>query len=67
VNNDVLVEPSWLRSLADALDADSQLGAVCPKVLFSMPIVDVEIRVAHTTRLGVRVSGLRGNGDDRTA
>jgi GT2 family glycosyltransferase len=74
VNNDVLVEPGWLRPLADALDADPGLGAASPKILLSAPMLDVEIRVAHTFRLGrgdrrdlgVRLSGVRVNGDDCT-
>jgi len=33
VNNDVTVDPSWLRPLVDVLFADSRVGAVCPKLL----------------------------------
>lgn len=33
LNDDVEVEPSWLRPLLNALDADPQLGAVQPKLL----------------------------------
>ncbi len=33
LNNDAWPEPGWLAPLLDALAADEQLGAVCPKVL----------------------------------
>jgi GT2 family glycosyltransferase len=75
VNNDLLVEPSWLRPLVSTLDADPGLGAACPKILFASTMVDVTMSVASTTRrgrgdgreLGVRLSGVRVDGDDRTA
>jgi GT2 family glycosyltransferase len=75
VNNDLLVEPHWLSPLVSTLDADPGLGAACPKILFASPMVDVTMRVAGTTRrgrgdrreLGVRLSGVRVDGDDRTA
>lgn len=74
VNNDVLVEPGWLRPLADALAADPGLGAASPKILLSAPMLDVELRVGRTTRLGrgdrrelgVRLSGVRVGGKDCT-
>jgi GT2 family glycosyltransferase len=31
------VEPDWLTPLVDALDADPQVGAACPKILFAEP------------------------------
>ncbi len=75
VNNDVFVEPGWLGPLAAALEADAGLGAACPKILFASPMVDVTVRVSNTTRygrgdrreLGVRLSGVRVDGEDRTA
>jgi GT2 family glycosyltransferase len=67
VNNDVLVDPGWLRPLADALAADERFGAACPKILLSSPMLDVSVRVPHPTQrgrgdhrdLGVRLSGTR--------
>ena len=35
VNSDAFVEPGWLTPLAEALDADSGLGAACPKIVFA--------------------------------
>ncbi len=35
LNDDVIVRPSWLAPLVDALDADDRLGAVQPKLLFA--------------------------------
>jgi len=75
VNNDLLVEPDWLGPLVSTLDADPGLGAACPKILFASPMVDVTVRVADTTRrgrgdrrdLGVQLSGVRVDGEDRTA
>ncbi len=72
VNNDVLVEPDWLRPLQAALDADAGVGAACPKILLSSPMLDVVVRVPTTVRrgrgdrrdLGVRLSGVRVGGKD---
>jgi hypothetical protein len=72
VNNDVRVEPGWLRPLVATLERDPGLGAACPKILLSAPMLDVEIRVPATTRLGggdrrevgVRLSGVRTGGRD---
>jgi len=35
VNSDAFVEPTWLQPLAAALDADPELGAASPKILFT--------------------------------
>jgi len=35
VNSDAFVEPGWLTPLAEALAADTGLGAACPKILFA--------------------------------
>jgi hypothetical protein len=75
VNNDVLVEPEWLSPLVSTLGGDPGLGAACPKILLASPMVDVSVSVASTTRrgrgdrreLGVRLSGVRVDGEDRTA
>jgi len=72
VNNDVLVEPEWLHPLADALAADEHLGAACPKILLSSPMLDVSVRVPSPVQhgrgdrrdLGVRLSGVRVGGKD---
>jgi GT2 family glycosyltransferase len=72
VNNDVSVEPGWLRPLVDCLEADPTLGAACPKIRLSQPYLDVEICVSRTFRrgrgdrrqLGVRLSGVRVDGKD---
>ncbi|MGH9012878.1 MAG: glycosyltransferase [Acidimicrobiia bacterium] len=72
VNNDVSVEPDWLRPLVDCLEADPSLGAACPKIRLSQPYLDVEIGVSRTFRrgrgdrrqLGVRLSGVRVDGKD---
>ena len=37
VNSDAFVEPDWLTPLVAALDADDELGAACPKILFAEP------------------------------
>lgn len=34
VNSDAFVTPGWLRPLVAALEADPELGAACPKILF---------------------------------
>ena len=35
VNSDAFVQPGWLAPLVAALDADAQLGAASPKILFA--------------------------------
>jgi GT2 family glycosyltransferase len=77
VNNDVSVDPGWLRPLVACLETDRGLGAACPKIRLAHSYLDVEVRVGDTTRsgwgdrrqLGVRLSGVRVDGDDcaRTA
>ena len=37
VNSDAFVEPGWLTPLVRALDADAQVGAASPKILFAEP------------------------------
>lgn len=37
VNSDAFVEPGWLDPLVQALEADAQVGAACPKILFATP------------------------------
>jgi hypothetical protein len=72
VNNDVLVEPGWLRPLAALLETDDAVGAACPKILLSSPMLDVALHVASPIRrgrgdqreLGVRLSGVRVGGKD---
>jgi hypothetical protein len=66
VNNDAVVEPGWLPPLADALARDAQLGAACPKILFSGAFTELQIDAPTIRRgrgdrrdLGVRVSGAR--------
>jgi GT2 family glycosyltransferase len=72
VNPDSCVEPGWLRPLVAALEADEDLGAVSPRMLFADRFVDVEIScptfvpgTADRRTLGVRVSGARVDGVDR--
>jgi GT2 family glycosyltransferase len=71
VNSDVFVEPDWLAPLERALHRNPTIGAACPKILFSSPFREVELRCAthrpgkfDTRRLGVRLSGARVMGSD---
>jgi GT2 family glycosyltransferase len=71
VNNDVTVERGWLRPLVDCLEHDPQLGAAGPKILFRDRYrrLDLSAPVGDGGRLerralGVRISGVRGSGDD---
>lgn len=66
INNDVLVEPGWLSLLVAALEADPDLGAACPRILFTNQYLDLTIDTQAIRRgwgdnrnLGVQVSGLR--------
>jgi GT2 family glycosyltransferase len=70
VNNDVTVGANWLAPLVEMLEADPDLGAACPKILFSPSFVELTLR-SPTRRqagdrrdLGVRVSGATVDADD---
>jgi GT2 family glycosyltransferase len=72
VNNDVLVESGWLRPLVEELTAEPRRGAACPKIRLLGPyrFVDLETTTnrrgwGDRRRLGVHVSGIRVDGDDR--
>ena len=72
VNNDAFVEPGWLAPLVAELEADPELGAVCPRILFAPSFHTVEV-VAPTFRppgdgrlLAVRLHAVELRGEDRT-
>lgn len=72
VNNDAFVEPGWLSPLVQALEADSSLGAACPRIVFAPAFVDLEIESPTFTPgrgdgrdLGVRLSAVRVGAVDR--
>ena len=72
INNDGFVEPGWLTELAAALDADPTLGAAAARMVFAPKFVDVVIcsptftpGIGDARALGVMVSGLRVDGQDR--
>jgi GT2 family glycosyltransferase len=70
VNNDAFVTPGWLTPLVEALEADPDLGAACPRIVFAPRFVDIRLetptfRVRGDGRdLGVRVSGVEVGGKD---
>ncbi len=45
VNSDAFVDPGWLSPLAEALNADSAIGAASPKILFTTPDPDGLARI----------------------
>ncbi len=71
LNPDAVVEPDWLWRLAAAHAADPALAAACPKILFDVPFVEIEIK-SPTSRfgrgdrrqLGVLMSGARMAGEN---
>jgi GT2 family glycosyltransferase len=71
VNNDAFVAPSWLAPLVETLEADRDLGAACPKILFAPSFAELVIespafRPAGDGRdLGVRVSEVEVDGHGR--
>jgi len=56
VNNDATVDPGWLAPLVAALDADPELGAACPKILFAGRFRELTLHTAPFRR---------GRGDGR--
>ncbi len=73
VNPDAFVEPGWLAPLVEELEADDGLGAACPRMLLHPRFADLSIvtdghRVPRDGRdLGIRISGLRVDGEERIA
>lgn len=71
INNDAFVEPDWLAPLVAALDAEPDLGAACPRILFAPGFLDVELSAstflpggADPRTLGVQVRGVEVDGKD---
>lgn len=66
VNNDATVDPGWLAPLVEVLQADPQLGAACPKILFAPSFVDVEVHVRRRpdTARGVELRQVSVDGRD---
>jgi GT2 family glycosyltransferase len=71
VNNDAFVAADWLGPLVAELEADPELGAVCPKIVFADRFLDLAL-TTPTFRpgtgdgrdLGVRLSGVEVDGQD---
>lgn len=66
LNPDATVEPDWLWRLAEAHQADPRLASACPKVLFDVPFLEIEVDSPTSTfglgdqrSVGVLVSGAR--------
>ena len=71
LNNDAEVGRSWLRPLVSALEADPELGAAAPKILFQPTFYELDLqtsasfpRLGDRRRLGIRLSGIRAGGED---
>lgn len=72
LNNDAFVDPGWLGPLVEKLESDESLGAANSKILFAFSFIDVVIEsptfepgTSDTRKLGVRVSGVGVEGEDR--
>ncbi len=72
LNNDAFVDPGWLTPLVEKLESDDSIGAANSKILFSYSFIDAVIesptfepRTSDTRKLGVRVSGVQVDGEDR--
>lgn len=72
LNNDATVEPGWLAPLVAGLEADPEVAAACPKILFAHRYVDLLLESeayrpggSDPRELGVRVEGVRVDGVDR--
>jgi GT2 family glycosyltransferase len=70
INNDVTVGADWLAPLVETLEADPDVGAACPKILFAPAFVELTLRsptrrqAGDRRELGVRVSGATVDADD---
>jgi GT2 family glycosyltransferase len=56
VNNDTVVEPSWLRALVEVAESDARVGMVGSKMLFFTPFLDVRLNARAPA--GVALSGV---------
>jgi GT2 family glycosyltransferase len=56
INNDTLVDPSWLRHLVTEARASHEIGAVCSKILFARPFLSVRIEVPALTPSNLGIS-----------
>src|SRR5688572_8477648 len=73
INPDAFVDPGWLAPLVEALEADATAGAATGRMLFAPRFVDVTIESptfvpgagGDVRDLGVRVSGVEVDGEDR--
>jgi GT2 family glycosyltransferase/glycosyltransferase involved in cell wall biosynthesis len=66
VNNDATVDPGWLRPLVAALEADQEVGAVSPKLLFATDFITVAVDVGGEGERA-RLVDVRSGGLDLTA
>ncbi len=71
VNNDAFVEPGWLEPLVGALEADTGLGAACPRIVFAGSFAVVELTAPEVRPgrgdgrvLGVRLYGASVDGEE---
>lgn len=71
VNDDAFVTPTYLEPLVGSLEADDELGAVSPKMLFQSQFADLDLSTTTSApgrgdprALGVRISGLSVDGRD---
>jgi GT2 family glycosyltransferase len=74
LNNDAVVDRDWLAPLVRALKANPQAGAACPKILFVGSFVELALETpafvpgrGDWRKLGVRVSGVGVDGEERLA
>jgi hypothetical protein len=72
VNSDAFLDPDWLGPMVEALEADPDVGAASARMLFADRFVEVGVAsptfvpgVADSRELGVMVSGVRVDGEDR--
>jgi GT2 family glycosyltransferase len=57
VNNDTVVEPSWLRALVEVAESDPRVGLVGSKILFLTPFLDIGLETLAAGSAGPSVSG----------
>jgi GT2 family glycosyltransferase len=72
VNDDAFVTPDYLSPLVEALDSAPDVAAACPKMLFAAQYLEVTLETTafrpgrgDPRALGIRISGLRVDGEDR--
>jgi len=58
LNPDAIVRPDALEAMAGALDPDSNVGAVAPRIIFDRPFIELPVTEGDITITAIEVGGV---------